>query len=76
MLLLKDFRQIIEELLDELPEEFFQDLSGGVIVSEAAVLPEKVQRFLFVWGRIRRVGRRLRRRQNLFPDPERCGCGM
>ena len=40
MMTLKDFRQIIEELLDELPEEFFRDLSGGVIVSEAAPVPD------------------------------------
>ena len=31
---------IISELLDELPEAFFHRLSGGVIVSEATVIPD------------------------------------
>ena len=36
----EEYRKIISELLDELPEEFFRELSGGVIVSEARVLPD------------------------------------
>jgi len=31
---MEEYREIISELLDELPSEFFQELSGGVIVSE------------------------------------------
>ena len=33
------FREIVFELMDELPDEFFRELSGGVIVSEAASVP-------------------------------------
>jgi len=40
MMTLEAFKQILEELLDELPEAFFRELSGGVIVSEAAVSPD------------------------------------
>ena len=40
MISMGEFKQIISELLDELPAEFFRDLSGGVIVSEAAVIPD------------------------------------
>ncbi len=36
MISLEEYKKIISELLDELPEAFFQKLSGGVIVSEAA----------------------------------------
>ena len=34
------YKQIVSELLDELPAEFFKDLSGGVIVSEAPEIPD------------------------------------
>ena len=40
MICIQDFRKIISELLDELPEAFFRDLSGGVIVSEATLIPD------------------------------------
>ncbi len=40
MITLEEYKQIIEELLDELPEEFFRELSGGVTVSEALVIPD------------------------------------
>ena len=40
MISLEEYKKIISELLDELPETFFQRLSGGVIVSEAAVIPD------------------------------------
>lgn len=43
MIGVSEFREIISELLDELPEEFFRELSGGVLVSEAAVLPHYAQ---------------------------------
>ena len=39
MISLEEYKKIISELLDELPEAFFQKLSGGVSVSEAAVIP-------------------------------------
>lgn len=34
------FRRIVSELLDEFPEEFFRELTGGVVVSEAAAAPD------------------------------------
>ena len=40
MLCLSEYRKIVSELLDELPEEFFRELSGGVIVSRAAPVPD------------------------------------
>ena len=40
MISLDEYRTIVSELLDELPEEFFQKLSGGVVVSEAMVIPD------------------------------------
>ena len=43
MLTLEAFKQIIEELLEELPEEFFRELSGGVIVSEEVLVPDYAQ---------------------------------
>ena len=33
MISIEEYRQIISELLDELPDEFFRELTGGVIVS-------------------------------------------
>ena len=39
MLSTEAYRQIVSDLLNELPEPFFRDLTGGVIVSEAAVIP-------------------------------------
>ena len=40
MISLDEYRTIVSELLDELPEEFFRKLSGGVVVSEAMVIPD------------------------------------
>lgn len=40
MISLKEYKSIVSELLDELPDEFFRDLTGGVIVSEATVIPD------------------------------------
>lgn len=34
------YGRILSQLLDELPPEFFRELSGGVIVSEAAPVPD------------------------------------
>ncbi len=40
MITIEQYNTIVSELLDELPEEFFRELSGGVIVSEALVIPD------------------------------------
>lgn len=40
MITIDEYRGIVSELLDELPKEFFRELSGGVIVSEAVVVPD------------------------------------
>ena len=51
MIDLEEYRQIISELMDELPEEFYRELSGGVIVSEATVIPDYAkQGDLFTMG--------------------------
>ena len=34
------YRAIVSELLDELPAEFFRELSGGVIVSDSFAIPD------------------------------------
>lgn len=40
MIGLEEYKKIVSELLDELPAAFFRELSGGVIVSEALVIPD------------------------------------
>jgi len=40
MISLEQYKTIVSELLDELPEEFFRELTGGVIVSESAEIPD------------------------------------
>ena len=40
MISLAEYKRILAELLDELPEAFFRELSGGVIVSEAVKIPD------------------------------------
>ena len=40
MIRIEEYRSIVSDLLDELPEEFFRELSGGVTVSEALVIPD------------------------------------
>ena len=40
MISIEEYRKIVSELLDELPEEFFRQLTGGVILSEALVIPD------------------------------------
>ena len=37
---IEEYRAIISELMDEFPAELLQELNGGVIVSEALVIPE------------------------------------
>ena len=43
MISMEEYRAIVSELLDELPEPFFRGLSGGVIVSDATAAPDYVQ---------------------------------
>ena len=43
MIGIEEFKEIVSELLDELPEPFFRNLTGGVIVSEAAPIPNYAQ---------------------------------
>ena len=40
MISTEEYRAIISDLLDELPEAFFRELTGGVIMSEALVIPD------------------------------------
>ncbi len=40
MISAEEYQKIVSELLDELPEEFFRELTGGVIVSDAMVIPD------------------------------------
>lgn len=40
MISLAEYQAILSELMDELPSAFFQELTGGVIVSEAPVIPD------------------------------------
>ena len=40
MITTEEYRRIVSELMDELPKEFFQELTGGVIVSEEVSIPD------------------------------------
>ena len=40
MISAEEYKSIVSELLDELPGAFFRDLTGGVIMSEASVVPD------------------------------------
>ena len=40
MISIEEYRSIVSDLMDELPPEFFRELNGGVIVSEAAAQPD------------------------------------
>ena len=40
MISTEEYRAIISDLMDELPEAFFRELTGGVILSEAMVIPD------------------------------------
>ena len=40
MISLEEYNRIVFELMNELPDAFFKELSGGVIVSEAAEIPD------------------------------------
>jgi hypothetical protein len=39
----EEYRNIISELMDELPEAFFRELTGGVITSEETEVPDYAQ---------------------------------
>ena len=40
MISAEEYRTIVSELMDELPEAFFRGLTGGVIMSEALAIPD------------------------------------
>ena len=51
MIGIEEYRNIVSDLMDELPEEFFRDLTGGVIVSEASALADyAVRNDVFLMG--------------------------
>ena len=51
MISLEEFEEIVEEITVTLPEDFFRELHGGVIVREQAKLhPASVDNDLFVMG--------------------------
>ena len=43
MIAIEEYGAIVSELMDELPDEFFRELSGGVIVSESVAIPDYAQ---------------------------------
>jgi len=43
MITTTEYKALVSDLLDELPQEFFRELSGGVIVSEATLIPSYAQ---------------------------------
>ncbi len=50
----EDYRTIVSELMDELPEEFFRGLNGGVVVSDRTVIPEYARNEdLYIMGQYR-----------------------
>ena len=52
MISIDAYRAIVYELMNELPDEFFRELSGGVIVSEATAVPDYARKGdLFTLGK-------------------------
>ena len=43
MISIEEYRSIVFELMEELPDEFFRELSGGVVVSEGLAIPNYAQ---------------------------------
>ena len=43
MISTEEYKAIVSDLMDELPEAFFRQLTGGVIMSEALVIPDYAQ---------------------------------
>ena len=41
---IEEYKSILSELMDEFPEEFFRELTGGVVVSEDLMIPEYAQK--------------------------------
>ncbi len=39
MISIEEYRKIISDLMEELPDAFFRELSGGVVVSEGLSIP-------------------------------------
>ena len=39
MISIDEYRRIVFDLMEELPDEFFRELSGGVVVSEELAIP-------------------------------------
>lgn len=50
MISLEEYRRIVSELMDELPAEFYNKLSGGVLVSETAPAPDYARGDLYTLG--------------------------
>lgn len=51
MVLLEEFEEIVDEIVSTLPEDFFRELNGGVIVREQEKIhPAAVDNDLFVMG--------------------------
>ena len=60
MLTVEEYSAIVSELMDELPDEFFRELSGGVLVSESVEVPQYAQgNDLYTLGKYR-VSARIR----------------
>ena len=43
MITIEEYSAMVSELIDELPGEFFEELSGGVLVSESVEIPDYAQ---------------------------------
>ena len=57
MIGIEEYKRIVSELMDELPAEFYKDLNGGVVVSEATVIPDYARRNdIFVLGQYQIYG--------------------
>lgn len=51
MISLEEFETIVQEIIDTLPEDFFRELNGGVIVRQEEKLhPASVENDLFIMG--------------------------
>lgn len=40
MISIEEYKEIISERMDEFPEEFYRELTGRVIISEALAIPD------------------------------------
>ena len=58
----EQFRTIVEDEADQIPEEFYDELSGGVIVSERTYLsPKRVKDDLYILGtyKVSNIGKQI-----------------